>query len=135
MTCLPQELRQSFFWQIPQHSEQNGKLKITKKLCKVPLINVFSQKIWNTPKMRWGKFRESFVYVYNCEISCTCHPKKNKYGTPKSKIQNPTLKTPISWFKWVRPQSSCPTSLSAQQLLPQRLKNLNPLLPILPKKC
>ena len=68
MTGLPQESRQFFvvfcFLQIHQHSEQNVKLEITQKVCKVWLINVLFPK--KSGKNGWEKSRESF---FTCIIA------------------------------------------------------------------
>ena len=86
-------------------------------------------------------------FLYSCFFSLSSvpgrsldfpsHPKtpKKKTKNPKSKLQNPDQKA----SKRVCPTRVCPTRVSAhpsaQQLRPQRLKHLNPLLPfILMKK-
>ena len=103
MTGLPQESRQFFdifcFLQIHQHSEQNVKLEITQKVCKVWLINVLFPK--KSGKNGWEKFCESFVYVYNCGVGCTCHErnmkKKPKYRTAELHLAHLELDHPLGF--------------------------------------
>ena len=56
MTGLPQESRLFLFLQIHQHSEQNVKLEITQKLCKVWLIIVSFPKNLEQQKMNGKNF-------------------------------------------------------------------------------
>ena len=54
----PQGIRTVMFLQIHRHSEQNIKLEITKKVCKVRLVNrvCFPKILEQTPNMCWKKF-------------------------------------------------------------------------------
>ena len=76
MTGLPQESRLFLFLQIHQHSEQNVKLEITQKLCKVWLINVLFPKNLEQQKMDGKNFAR---VLFPCRYAGRVHLPRKKH--------------------------------------------------------
>ena len=88
MTGLPQESRRFFvFAHSPAQWAKCQAGNHPKSVQSLAHKRFVPQKS-GTKRNGWEKFCESFVYVYNCGVGCTCHErnmkKKPKYRTAES---------------------------------------------------
>ena len=70
------------------HTDQNIKLKITKKVCKIRLINVFFPKIWNNLQKSAGKNFARVLFGGEGVSKSLAHGPKYQVKNHQQSVQN-----------------------------------------------